>query len=123
MMREDLAKQVTESRLNKGWSVAELAEAARLSLAEVEALEAGEYQHLYEWTVLKVQQLADALDLNMSQMLGEPILGYDEWALVWSALIEYSANRPGLNMKTDMKELILKVRSFIPNHQIQENDG
>lgn len=122
-MREDLAKQVTLSRQHKGWSTSELAEAARLSVAEVEALEAGAYEQLYEWTVMKVQQLADALDLNMSQMLGEPILNYDEWALVWSALIEYSANRPGLNMKTDMKDLILKVRSFIPDHQIQEDDG
>lgn len=122
-MREDLAKQVTLSREHKGWTTAQLAEAARIPLAEVEALEAGAYEQLYEWTVMKVQHLADALGLNMSQMLGEPILTYDEWALVWSALIEYSANRPGLNMKTDMKDLVLKVRSFIPDHQIQEDDG
>jgi len=123
MMREDISKQVAESRQDKGWSVEELATAARLSLAEVEALEAGNTEQLYEWTVLKVQHLADALNLNMSQLLGEPILSYDEWALVWSALIEYSANRPGLNMKTDMKDLILKVRSFIPNQQVSEDDG
>ena len=55
--------------------------------------------------------------------MGETILDYDEWALIWSALIEYSANQPGLTMKTDMKALIQKVRSFIPRHQIQELDG
>ena len=70
------------------------------------------------------QQVLDDLPLLPdSQLLGEPILSYDEWALVWSALIEYSAHRPGLNMKSDMKDLIMKVRSFIPDHQTSEHDG
>lgn len=122
-MLEDVATQVSEARAHKALSLEALAEAAQLSVAELTELEAGNAEQIMEWPVIKVKRLAEALDLNFSQLLGEPILSYDEWALVWSALIEYSAHRPGLNMKSDMKDLIMKVRSFIPDHQTSEHDG
>jgi transcriptional regulator with XRE-family HTH domain len=123
MMLEDIATQVSEARQHKGLSLETLAEVAQLSTAELIELEAGNADQILEWPVLKVKKLADALEISLSQLMGERILAYDQWALVWSALIEYSANRPGLNMKADMKDLIMKVRSFIPNQQINEVDG
>lgn len=122
-MLEDVATLVSEARQHKGLSLEELAEAARLSTTELTELEAGNSEQMLEWSVIKVKRLAEALDLNFSMMLGEQLLSYDEWALVWSALIEYSAHRPGLNMKADMKDLIMKVRSYIPSHQTTEHDG
>lgn len=121
-MLEDLATQVIEARQSKAISLEELAASAEISLSELSSIEEGNADQLLEWSLLKVQKLADALEIPIAQLLGEPILNYDEWALVWSALIEYSANRPGLNMKADMKDLIMKVRSYIPNHQASEFD-
>lgn len=123
MMLEDIATQVSDARQHKGLSLETLADAAQLSIPELIELESGNAEQMLEWPVIKLKKLADALDISVSQLMGERILGYDEWALVWSALIEYSANRPGLNMKADMKDLIMKVRSFIPNQQISEVDG
>ncbi|PKL76664.1 MAG: hypothetical protein CVV27_09115 [Candidatus Melainabacteria bacterium HGW-Melainabacteria-1] len=122
-MLEDVGTHVSEARQHKGLSLEALAEASHLSVAELRELEAGNAAQLLEWPVIKVKNLARSLDLNLSQLLGETILGYDEWALVWSALIEYSAHRPGLNMENDMKDLIMKVRSFIPDHQTTEDHG
>lgn len=122
-MRENIATQISEAREHKGLSLEALAETAQLDLAELTELESGNSAQMLEWPVIKIKRLAEALDISLSQLMGETILDYDEWALVWSALIEYSANRPGLNMKADMKDLIMKVRSFIPNQQINEVDG
>ncbi len=122
-MLEHIATQVSQARQHKGLSLEALAETAQLNVSELTELEAGNANQLLEWPVIKIKRLAEALDISLSQLMGETILDYDEWALVWSALIEYSANRPGLNMKADMKDLIMKVRSFIPNQQINEVDG
>ncbi|HEY9838825.1 MAG TPA: hypothetical protein V6D23_00115 [Candidatus Obscuribacterales bacterium] len=122
-MLEDVATQVSEARQHKGLSLEALAETAQLSVTEIGELEAGNANQVLEWPVIKVKRLADALDLNLALLVGDQLLNYDEWALVWSALIEYSAHRPGLNMKADMKDLIMKVRSFIPNHQTTEEHG
>lgn len=122
-MSDEILKHIVEARQRKHMSLEDLSKHSQLTLAELQDLEAGHTSQLFEWPVLKVKRLAEALDLNLSNLLGEPILTYDEWALIWSALIEYSANRPGLNMKMDMKELIEKVRSFIPEHQMNEADG
>lgn len=122
-MGDEILKHITESRQRKQMSLEELASRSQLSLTELQDLEAGNTHQLFEWPLLKVKRLAEALDLNLSNLLGENILTYDEWALIWSALIEYSANRPGLNMKADMKELIQKVSSFIPDHKMNQIDG
>lgn len=122
-MLEDVANLVSEARQHKDLSLEQLADHAHIDASELRELEAGHTHQIFEWPVVKVKRLADALDLNVSLLLGEQLMSYDEWALVWSALIEYSAQRPGLKMKTDMKELILKVRSYIPDHQITEADG
>lgn len=122
-MRENISTQISDAREHKGLSLEALAETAQLNLAELTELESGNSAQMLEWPVIKIKRLAEALDISLSQLMGETILDYDEWALVWSALIEYSANRPGLNMKADMKDLIMKVRSFIPNQQINEVDG
>jgi hypothetical protein len=122
-MNEEILKHLVEARARKQLSLEELATQAQLSLSELQDLEAGHTLQLFEWPVIKVKHLAEALDLNLSNLLGEAILSYDEWALIWSALIEYSAYQPGLEMKTDMKALIEKVQSFIPQHQMNQNDG
>ena len=122
-MLEDVSTLVSDARQHKGLSPEQLADAARIELAELRELEGGHSGQMLEWSVVKVKRLAEALDLNVSMLLGEQLLSYDEWALVWSALIEYSAHRPGLNMKADMKDLIMKVRSYIPHHQTSETDG
>lgn len=122
-MLEDVSTLVSDARRHKGLALEQLADAARIEADELRELEAGNSAQMLEWSVVKVKRLAEALDLNVSMLLGEQLLSYDEWALVWSALIEYSAHRPGLNMKADMKDLIMKVRSYIPNHQTSETDG
>ncbi|PIQ22993.1 hypothetical protein COW36_01780 [bacterium (Candidatus Blackallbacteria) CG17_big_fil_post_rev_8_21_14_2_50_48_46] len=122
-MNDEILKHIIDARKRKGLSLEDLSAKAQLTLSELQDLENGHTSQLFEWPVIKVKHLAEALDLNLSNLLGETILSYDEWALIWSALIEYSANRPGLNMKMDMKELIEKVRSFIPEHQMNEADG
>lgn len=122
-MLEDIATQVAEARQHKAMSLELLSDLSQVSVADLQALESGQSEQVLNWSIDKVSRLAHALNLNISQLLGEPMLSYDEWALVWSALIEYSANRPGLNMKTDMKDLIQKVSSFIPSNQLNEHDG
>lgn len=122
-MHEEIAKLVSEARTKQGLTQSELANQTEITESEVHSLEAGAYEQMLEWPVLKLKRLAEALHLSMSSLLGEQILTYDEWALVWSALIEYSANQPGLNMKADMKDLIGKVQSFIPADQMNEDDG
>jgi hypothetical protein len=122
-MNDEILRHLVDARKRKGLELDELARVAQLSVAELQDLESGNTGQLFEWPVLKVKHLAEALDLNLSNLLGETILSYGEWALIWSALIEYSANRPGLNMKMDMKELIEKVRSFIPEQQSSEANG
>ncbi len=122
-MLKRVAAQIAESREAQNLSLETLAIKSGIGHAELEAIEGGDVNVLYDWPMSKIQRLAEALDLPFSRLLGETILDYDEWALIWSALIEYSANQPGLTMKTDMKALIQKVRSFIPNQQIQELDA
>ena len=122
-MLERVAQQITESRKEQNLSLETLAIQSGIGYSELAAIEQGDVNVLYDWPMAKIKRLADALDISFSRLLGETILDYDEWALIWSALIEYSANQPGLQMKTDMKALIEKVRSFIPRHQIQELDG
>jgi transcriptional regulator with XRE-family HTH domain len=122
-MSDDILRHIIDARKQKGLQLEEVAQAAQLTVAELQDLESGNTSQLFEWPVVKVKHLAEALDLNLSNLLGETILSYDEWALIWSALIEYSANRPGLNMKMDMKELIGKVRSFIPEQHTDEANG
>ncbi len=122
-MLRQVATQIAEAREAQGLSLEVIAERAGIALPELEAIESGDTVGLSHWPMEKIERLAQALNLSFSRLLGETILDYDEWALIWSALIEYSANQPGLTMKTDMKALIQKVRSFIPRHQIQELDG
>lgn len=122
-MLKQVATQIAEARENQGLSLEVVADRAGIALHELQAIESGDTQELSRWPMEKIERLAQALNLSFSRLLGETILDYDEWALIWSALIEYSANQPGLTMKTDMKALIQKVRSFIPRHQIQELDG
>lgn len=122
-MLENIAKQVVSARHGRDLSLSALSDLAQISETELQALESGDGEQILEWSVSKIKRLAEALDINLSRLMGESILDYGEWALIWSALIEYSANRPGLEMKTDMKDLILKVQSFIPDHQLQAQDG
>lgn len=122
-MLKQVATQIAEARETQGLSLETVADRAGIALHELQAIESGDTQELSRWPMEKIERLAQALNLSFSRLLGETILDYDEWALIWSALIEYSANQPGLTMKTDMKALIQKVRSFIPRHQIQELDG
>lgn len=122
-MLKQVAAQIVEAREAQGLTLETLAIQAGIGFQELKAIESGDVDALYNWPMEKIERLAQALDLSFSRLMGETILDYDEWALIWSALIEYSANQPGLTMKTDMKALIQKVRSFIPRHQIQELDG
>jgi transcriptional regulator with XRE-family HTH domain len=122
-MLQRVAAQLAETRQEQGLSMEALALQAGITLEELQAVESGDVSVMYTWPVEKIKRLADGLHISFSRLLGETILDYDEWALIWSALIEYSAHQPGLTMKTDMKALIQKVRSFIPTHQIQELDG
>ena len=122
-MLEDVSTLVAHSRQRKGWSIEELAVNAQISVSELVDLEAGQSGQLFEWSIIKATRLADALDVKLSQLVGETMLNYDEWALVWTSLIEYSVHRPGLNMKADMKDLIQKVQSFIPDHQSMEHEA
>lgn len=122
-MLQRVAAQFAEARQEQSLSLETLALQADISLEELQAVEAGHVDVMYGWPVEKIKRLADGLHISFSRLLGETILDYDEWALIWSALIEYSAHQPGLTMKTDMKALIQKVRSFIPSHQTQELDG
>ena len=122
-MLQRIAAQIIESRETQELSLETLAERSGIPINELKTIESGNVEALYDWPVKKIEHLAQALNLSFSRLMGETILDYDEWALIWSALIEYSANQPGLTMKTDMKALIQKVRSFIPRHQIQELDG
>lgn len=122
-MLQRVAAQFAEARQEQALSLENLALQADISLEELQAVEAGDVDVMYGWPVEKIKRLADGLHISFSRLLGETILDYEEWALIWSALIEYSAHQPGLAMKTDMKALIQKVRSFIPSHQIQELDG
>lgn len=122
-MLKRVAAQLAETRQEQGLSLEALALQADISLEELQAVEAGDLNVMSTWPLEKIKRLADGLHISFSRLFGETILDYDEWALIWSALIEYSAHQPGLAMKTDMKALIQKVRSFIPTHQIQELDG
>lgn len=122
-MLQRIAAQIIEARETQELSLETLAERSGIPINELKTIESGNVEALYDWPVKKIEHLAQALNLSFSRLMGETILDYDEWALIWSALIEYSANQPGLTMKTDMKALIQKVRSFIPRHQIQELDG
>lgn len=122
-MLKRVAAQLAETRQEQGLTLESLALQTDIALEELQAVESGDVSVMYTWPVAKIQRLADGLHVSFSRLLGETILDYDEWALIWSALIEYSAHQPGLAMKTDMKALIQKVRSFIPSHQIQELDG
>jgi transcriptional regulator with XRE-family HTH domain len=121
-MTQDISSRIAEARAHQRLSLEQVAEKAQISVEELAALEANEGD-FSEWPLTKATRLAEALDLNLSTLLGETFLHYDEWALIWSALIEYSANRPGLKMKADMKALIEKVKSFIPNQQMSEEHG
>lgn len=122
-MLQRIGAQIIEARETQELSLETLAERSGIPINELKTIESGNVEALYDWPVKKIEHLAQALNLSFSRLMGETILDYDEWALIWSALIEYSANQPGLTMKTDMKALIQKVRSFIPRHQIQELDG
>lgn len=122
-MHEEIAKLVVEARHKQDMSQAELASRTDIPDEELQYLESGHYEQMLAWPVLKLKRLAEILDLSMSSILGEQILNYEEWALVWSALIEYSANQPGLTMNADMKHLIDKVQSFIPAEHTNEENG
>jgi len=111
------------ARVNKNLSLSDLAAQTQIAEDKLQSLEAGNLEAVYEWPVSKLKEVADLLDLKISQILGETLLDYDEWALIWPALIEYSANRPGLDMQSDMKTLIDKVRKFIPERQESQQDG
>lgn len=112
-MSMEISNRIKSAREDKGLSLEAVAEKAQLSVDELQSLEAGNSGQLMEWPVVKVTHLADALGMNLSRLLGEPWLDYGEWALVWSALIEYSANQKGLQMDTNMKALIEKVKTFV----------
>lgn len=122
-MLEKHVHPLTRARQVKNLSLSDLASQTQIAEEQLHSLEKGNLEVIYEWPVAKLKALADALNLKVSQILGETLLDYDEWALIWPALIEYSANRPGLDMQSDMKTLIDKVRKFIPEHQEAQQDG
>ncbi len=122
-MLEKHVTPLTIARQAKDLSLSALASSTQIAEDQLLSLENGNLEVVYEWPVSQLKKLADTLDVKVSQILGETLLDYDEWALIWPALIEYSANRPGLDMKNDMKTLIDKVRKFIPEHQEAQQDG
>lgn len=122
-MRDKHVNPLTLARQAKNLSLSDLASSTQIAEDQLASLEQGHLEIVYEWPVSKLKCLADTLNIKISQILGETLLDYDEWALIWPALIEYSANRPGLDMQSDMKTLINKVRKFIPEHQEAQQDG
>lgn len=120
-MQKHTASLIHSARVAQSLSVEELAQKIGVQAQEIETLEAGELVALNEWTVARLRHFAEILQVNISQLVGDPVLHYDEWALVLSALVQYSAQRPGLAMETDMVDLIKKVRSFTPNQKTAEH--
>lgn len=107
-----LGPRVKAARKRKDISLDVLAQDIHISTQELAEIEDGNELPLLDWQLIKAIRLAVALEVNLSVLLGEEVLSYDEWALVLSALVEYSANKPGLHMENSISELIDKVKRF-----------
>lgn len=105
-----LGPRVKAARKRKAIDLNTMAERLHISPQELADIEDGNEMPLLDWQLVKAIRLAVLLDTNLSTLLGEEVLTYDEWALVLSGLVEYSANKPGLQMEDSIYLLIEKVK-------------
>ena len=101
--------RIKKARENKDWTIQELSSKTKVSEEELTLIESGEDMGILNWKVITAIRLANTLDLNLSEVIGEKAFSEEEVGILLNAGIMVSEAHPGLKMDPTFLSLIRKL--------------